>query len=157
MYPVCSCDYAANIQYWWSHRDCLWIWTWRVCSHNEIVFVKYSVMWRDCFPCTMYIDEVHFLLLWDSKNIYHKNPIVNDDTCLIHLCQHVQLTFVQHTDRIKNVGLIMNILFQFPVCVAYLVHLPDLQSVWLIEQEIYDQLCTSMKNAYIGQKPVRAP
>ena len=82
---------------------------------------------------------------------------MTDDKCLTPLCQHVQLPFVQHMERIKHAGLIMNILFQFPVCVAYLDHLPDLQSVLLIEQEIYDQLCTLMKNAYISQKPVRVP
>ena len=30
-------------------------------------FVKYNVMQRYYFPCTRYVDEVPFLMLWDSN------------------------------------------------------------------------------------------
>ena len=32
-----------------------------------IIVVKYNVMCRNYFPCTRYVDEVPFLLLWDSN------------------------------------------------------------------------------------------
>ena len=82
---------------------------------------------------------------------------VIDDKCLTPLCKNVQLPFVQHTERIKHVGLILDVLCQFPVCVAYVFYRTDLPSVLLAEQEIYDQSCTLMKNVYIHQKPVHAP
>ena len=48
---------------------------------------------------------------------YPGNPFLTNDTCLTHLCKHVKLTFVQHMDRIKHVGFILKVLYQFPFCV----------------------------------------
>ena len=71
--------------------------------------------------------------------------------------QLAQLTFIKHTERIKHVVLILKVSYRFPVCVALLVSHTGLPSVWLLEQEIYDQLFTLIKYIYIRQKPVRAP
>ena len=57
-------------------------------------------------------------MLWDSNEDATKTLFFIDDTYVTPLCQHVQLPFVQHMDRIKDVALIMKFLFQFPVCVA---------------------------------------
>ena len=79
-------------------------------------------------PCTRCLDELPFLMLWNCNKDTPK-PFWTDDKCLTLLCQHVQLRFVKHMDRIKYVGLILNVLYHFPFCMACLVHHPDLPTV----------------------------
>ena len=64
-----------NVQDLWSRRKWLWIWTWQVCQGTRIVFVKYTVMWRKIFLWTRYVDEVPFLVLWNS-NKYIANTLL---------------------------------------------------------------------------------
>ena len=46
---------------------------------------------------------------------YPKNPFLTDGTYLTPLCQHVQLPFIQYTDEIKHVSLILKVLYQLTV------------------------------------------
>ena len=49
---------------------------------------------------------------------FHENFFVIVDAYLMSLCQYVQFPFVQHTYRIKDVGLILKVFFQLLVFVA---------------------------------------
>ena len=95
-------------------------------------------------------------MLWNSNEDTRENVFI-DDACLTPLCTCVQLTFVQHMDRIKPVCFILKVLFQLPIFVAQLIHRPDLLSFSLVEQKIYDQSCTLIKHVYTCHKPARAP
>ena len=53
-----------------------------------------------------------FLMLCDSNEDSSKTFFI-DDACLPTLCQHVQLTFIQHMYRIKHAGLILNFCARF--------------------------------------------
>ena len=91
-------------------------------------------MWREYFPGDMGFQ-------WR----YPKTLFLSDDAYLTLLCQHVQLSFVKHMGKIKHVVLMLNVSYQLPVFLAWLVHHPDLPSVWFLEQEIYYQLCKLTK------------
>ena len=58
------------------------------------------------------------MMLCNSKKDTTKNPFVIEDACLTPLCKNVQLHFVQYTNKIKTMALIMKASFQLPVCVA---------------------------------------
>ena len=115
---------------------------------NWKIFIKYNVIWRNYLLCTRYIYEVQFLMLWWSNEDTTEYFFI-DDVCFNAYVPPCVVAFCKSTDRIKYVGLILKVLCRFPIRVAYLVHCPDLQSVWLVEEVIYDQLYTLMQHVYI--------
>ena len=77
----------------WLHIKCLWIQTWRV------------------FNCTRKRGTLFDVVVVQLR--LHKKAFVIYDACLTPLCQHVQLLFVQHMDRIKHVALILKFFVPF--------------------------------------------
>ena len=79
-------------------------------------------------------------------------------THVYHLCVNIcSCFFLQLMDIIKHISFKLMASYQLTVFVEWLVHRPDLPSVLLVAQEIYDQLFTLILNVYILQKPVYAP